>query len=125
MAQFRSGRINEEVKRELSSIVRELKDPRIPELISVTAVEVTPDLKFCKAYVSLFGREDTKEILKALNNSAGFVRRELSSRVKLRHTPQITFVFDNSIEHGAKMLKIIGGLNIPKEVPEDEDENED
>jgi len=122
MAAHRSNRINEEVKRELASIVRELRDPRIPELISVTAVEVTPDLKFCKAYISLFGNENEKEIMKALNNSAGFVRRELGARVKLRHTPQISFVFDNSIEHGAKMLKIIGSLDIPEEKPEDDEE---
>ena len=63
-----------------------------------------------------------KEIMKALNNSAGFVRRELGARVKLRHTPQISFVFDNSIEHGAKMLKIIGSLDIPEEKPEDDEE---
>lgn len=122
MAAHRGDRINEEVKRELSSILRELRDPRIPELISVTAVEVTPDLKFCKAYVSLFGRENTKEIMKALNNSAGFVRRELGSRVNLRHIPQISFVFDNSIEHGAKMLKILGELDIPKEEPDGSDD---
>lgn len=119
MAAHRTDRINEEVKRELSVILRELRDPRIPDLISVTAVSVTPDLKFCKAYVSLFGREDTKEIMKALNKSAGFVRRQLGSRVKLRHVPEITFVFDNSIEHGSKMLDIIGKLDIPKEEPEE------
>ena len=125
MATHRTDRINEEVKRELAAILRELKDPRIPNLLSVTAVEVTPDLKFCKTYISLFGREDIKEIMDALNNSAGFVRRELGLRVKLRHVPKISFVFDNSIDHGAKMLKILGDLNIPKEETQDEDENED
>ncbi len=122
MAGHRTDRINEEVKRELSAILRELRDPRIPELLSVTAVQVTPDLKYCKVYVSLFGREDVKEIMKALNNSAGYVRRELGARVKLRSVPQISFVFDNSIEHGAKILKLLNDLDIPKEEPEGGDD---
>ena len=117
MGSYRTDRINEEVKRELSAILRELRDPRIPELLSVTTVQVTPDLKYCKAYVSLFGREDVKEIMKALNNSAGYVRRELGARVNLRNVPQISFVFDNSIEHGAKILKMLNDLDIPKEEP--------
>ncbi len=125
MGSYRTDRINVEVKRELADILRKLKDPRIPELISVTSVQVTPDLKFCKAYVSLFGREDKKEIMKALNKSAGFVRRELGSRIKLRHVPEITFVFDDSIEHGAKMLEILSGLEIPQPDGENGEENED
>ena len=122
MAGHRTDRINEEVKRELSAILRELRDPRIPELLSVTAVQVTPDLKYCKVYVSLFGREDVKEIMTALTNSAGYVRRELGARVKLRSVPQISFVFDNSIEHGAKILKLLNDLDIPKEEPEGGDD---
>ncbi|MBQ1334435.1 MAG: 30S ribosome-binding factor RbfA [Clostridia bacterium] len=124
MARHRTDRINEEVKRELSDILRTLRDPRIPELLSVTSVEVTPDLKFCKAYISLFGREDVKTIMKALNNSAGYVRRELGARVKLRNVPQISFVFDDSIEHGSKLLSLINSLDIPEEEESGEETDE-
>ena len=118
MAGYRLDRINEEIKRELSQIVRGLKDPRIPELISVTAVEVTPDLKYAKVFVSLFGNPNVKEALKGLNSSAGFIRREIGQKIKLRHTPEFHFVFDNSIEHGSKISKMIEDLNLTKEVDE-------
>ncbi len=115
MAAHRIDRINEEIKKELSVIVPRLKDPRIPSLLSVTAVEVTPDLKFAKVYVSLFGYENVKDALKGLNSSAGYIRKEIAGTLKLRSIPEFNFVFDNSIEHGLKISKILNHLDIKKD----------
>lgn len=105
---IKNTRINGEVQRELSNIIRELKDPRIGIMTSVTAVEVTPDLKFCKAYISVLGDEQAKaDTLEGLKSAAGFIRRELARTVNLRNTPEIKFVMDESIEYGMKMSKVI------------------
>lgn len=105
---IKNTRINGEVQRELSNIIRELKDPRIGIMTSVTAVEVTPDLKFCKAYISVLGNEQAKaDTLEGLKSAAGFIRRELARTVNLRNTPEIKFVMDESIEYGMKMSKLI------------------
>ncbi|WP_302626205.1 30S ribosome-binding factor RbfA [uncultured Eubacterium sp.] len=105
---IKNTRINGEVQRELSNIIRELKDPRIGIMTSVTAVEVTPDLKFCKAYISVLGDEQAKaDTLEGLKSAAGFIRRELARTVNLRNTPEIKFVMDESIEYGMKMSKLI------------------
>ena len=107
----RIERISEEVKRECAAIIRELKDPRIPEFISVTNVQVTRDLKFAKVYVSIFQKDCDKEAaIKGLNNSAGFVRREIGKRVQLRYTPEFTFILDNSIEYGAHINEVLKNL---------------
>ena len=113
MAKFRQQKIDEEIKRELSSILPTLKDPRLDgALLSVVSVLVTKDLKFAKVYVSAFtDSEKKKEILKGLNSSAGFIRKEISSRTKLRYTPEINFVIDDSIEYGSHINKIINELN--------------
>ena len=113
MAKFRQQKIDEEIKRELSSILPTLKDPRLDGvLLSVVSVLVTKDLKFAKVYVSaLCSEEKKKEILKGLNSSAGFVRKEISSRTKLRYTPELNFVIDDSIEYGSHINKIINELN--------------
>ena len=113
MAKFRQQKIDEEIKRELCSILPTLKDPRLDGvLLSVVSVLVTKDLKFAKVYVSaLCGEEKKKEILKGLNSSAGFVRKEISSRTKLRYTPELNFVIDDSIEYGSHINKIINELN--------------
>lgn len=102
-------RVNSEVLRELSSIIREdIKDPRISSMTSVVAVEVTPDLKFAKAYISILGSEEEgKETIKGLKSAEGYIRRQLAQRVNLRNTPQITFVLDQSIEYGVNMSKKI------------------
>ena len=98
-----------EVQRELSQIIRsEIKDPRIHPLTSVVAVEVTPDLKYCKAYISVLGDEEAgKATIEGLRSAASFVRRELAHRVNLRNTPEIKFILDQSIEYGVKMSKMI------------------
>jgi len=108
MANNRIVKINEEVKKELSDIIRTLKDPRIPIMTSVVTVNVTPDLRFAKAYISVFGDDETKKkAIAALKNSAGFVRREIGRRINLRYTPQFVFELDSSIEHGAKINQLL------------------
>ena len=105
---IKNTRINGEVQRELSNIIRELKDPRVGIMTSVTAVEVTPDLKYCKAYISVLGDDKTKaETLAGLKSAAGFIRRELARTVNLRNTPEIKFIMDESIEYGMRMSKLI------------------
>jgi ribosome-binding factor A len=95
-------RISEEVKKELSNIIRELKDPRIPQMTSVLRVDVTPDLRYAKAHISIMGTEEEKaKAIEGLQSAAGLVRREIGSRLDLRNTPEFTFVSDNSIEYGA------------------------
>ena len=113
MAKFRQQKIDEEIKRELCSILPTLKDPRLDGvLLSVVSVIVTKDLKFAKVYVSAFcDEEKKKEILKGLSSSAGFIRKEVSSRTKLRYTPELHFVIDDSIEYGSHINKIINELN--------------
>jgi len=104
----RPQRINAEMARALSEIVANLKDTRIDGMVSVLSCEVTKDLKFCKALVSVFGADDPNATLAALNGSKGFVRREVATRFKhLRTVPEVTFVLDLSIEHGERIGKIL------------------
>lgn len=106
-------RINSEVQREMSQIIREeIKDPRVHPMTSVMAAEVTPDLKFAKIYVSVLGSEEEKEkTMEGLKKSASFARAQLARRMNLRNTPEITFVLDNSIEYGVTMSKRIDEVN--------------
>ena len=102
-------RINSEVQRELSNIIRtEVKDPRIHPMTSVVAVNVAPDLKSCKAYISVLGSEEAaKETLAGLKNAEGYIRRALAKSVNLRNTPEIKFILDQSIEYGVHMTRLI------------------
>jgi ribosome-binding factor A len=111
----KNTRINEEVMRELSNIIRlEVKDPRISPVTSVVSVEVAPDLKTCKAYISVLGDDEAvAKTIEGLKSSAGFIRRELAHRINLRNTPEITFVSDQSIAYAAKMSKLIDEVNAP------------
>ena len=122
MAKYRQERINDEFRNEIAMILREVKDPRVAKaFVSVTAAEVTPDLKFAKVYYSaLMG--DKKEVKRGLISSAGFIRGQIAKRMNLRITPEISFVEDNSIEYGAKISKILEGITI---TDPDEDENAD
>lgn len=107
----RTDRISEEVKRELSAVIRELKDPRLPIMTTVVAVRVTKDLKFAKAYISIMGDENAKSgALAALKSASGFIRREIGHRLNLRNTPEFTFVADDSIEYGAHINEILKEL---------------
>lgn len=102
---IKNNRINGEVQRELSCIIRDgVKDPRVDPLLSVTRVEVTPDLQFCKCYIStLSGGDSLTKTIEGLKNAEGYIRRELAHRVNLRKTPVLQFVEDHSIEYGVEM----------------------
>ena len=106
-------RINQEVQKELSQIIRkEIKDPRIAMMTSVTKVEVAPDLKTCKAYISVLGDDKAKsDTILGLRNAEGYIRRLLAKNVNLRNTPEIIFVLDESIENGVNMSKLIDDIN--------------
>ena len=107
----RTDRISEEVKRELSAVIRELKDPRLPIMTSVVSVRVTKDLKFAKAYISVMGDETVKSgALAARKRASGFIRREIGHRLNLSNTPEFTFTIDDSIEYGAHINKILKEL---------------
>ena len=123
MASNRIGRINEEIQRELASLLRELKDPRVHKtMLSITRVETTPDLRYAKVYVSLLDEEYTRETLAGLKSSSGYLRRELGRNLQLRYTPELQWQADNSITHGAHILDILSKLDIPEDT---EDESTD
>ncbi len=105
-------RVNGEVLRELSNIIRgDIKDPRIHPMTSVVAVEVAPDLKTCKAFISVLGDEQSrKDTLEGLRSAEGYIRRELARNINLRNTPQICFILDQSIEYGVNMSKMIDAV---------------
>ena len=122
---IKNTRINMEVQRELSEIIRtEIKDPRVNgAMTSVVAVEVTPDLKYCKAYISVLGDEErAKDALTGLKSAVGYIRRELAHRVNLRNTPEIRFVMDQSIEYGVHMSKLIDDVNQGSKEEDEEDD---
>ena len=106
---IKNTRINGEVQKVLSSVIRqEIKDPRIPLMTSVTAVEVAPDLKTCKAYISVMGDEQVKkDAITGLKSAEGYIRRELARTVNMRNTPEITFIMDQSIEYGVNISRKI------------------
>lgn len=114
----KNTRINGEVQKELSSIIQtEIKDPRIPVMTSVVKVEVAPDLKTCKAYISVLGDEDTKKAaIEGLKSAEGFIKNRIAKAINLRNTPEICFILDESIEYGINMTQLINGLSEKNEV---------
>jgi ribosome-binding factor A len=105
-------RINDEIARVAAEIIRsELSDPRIGAVVSVVGSETTSDLKYCKIRVSVLGEEKKDETMEGLNRAAGFIRRRVAETVNLRQTPEISFVYDDSIEHGMRMRKLIDEVN--------------
>ncbi len=110
MASNRRGRINDELQRELSDLIRNLKDPRVQGLISVTHVEATPDLRYATVYISVLEKEKSAGVLKGLKSAAGFLRRELGASMQLRYTPELIFQEDHSIEKGARVFEILNQL---------------
>lgn len=110
---IKNTRINLEVQKELSNIIREeIKDPRINPMTSVVAVEVAPDLKHCKIYISVLGDEESgKDTLKGLKSAEGYIRTKLAKSINLRNTPELKFILDQSIEYGIKMSKLIDTVN--------------
>jgi len=121
---FRQGRLGEEIRKIISEmLLREIKDPRLSALVSVTAVEVTSDGSYATCYVVVLGsdpsREATEEekdqVLKAFNSAKGLIKREIGHQIKLRHVPDLIFKIDTSMEYGRHILKIIDGLELEKE----------
>ena len=113
MASNRIGRINEEIQKELASLIRNLKDPRVQDtMISITHVETTPDLRYAKVYVSFLQEEKAEGALKGLKSAGGWLRRELGHALQLRYTPELVWALDDSITYGAKMLKLINSLEV-------------
>ena len=105
---IKNTRVNTEVQRELSDIIRNMKDPRVAPWTSVVAVEVAPDLKTCKAYISVLGgKKEQEDTIAGLKNAEGFIRHELARTLNLRNTPEICFILDQSIEYGVNMSKKI------------------
>jgi len=113
MASNRINRINEEIQKELSSLLRTVKDPRVQDtMISITRVETTPDLRYTKVYVSFLQEEKVKDAMAGLKSAAGYLRRQLGSNLKLRYAPEIVWALDDSITYGAKMLNLINSLGV-------------
>lgn len=123
MAKNRIHRINEEVQRELASLLRTVKDPRVKDtMLSITHVDTTTDLRYAKIYVSALDKTQEKEALKGLKSAAGYLRRELGAALQLRYTPELQWQEDDSIVHGAHILDILSKLDIPEDT---EDETAD
>lgn len=111
MANFKNSRMAEDIKREMTAILRELKDPRIDKMLTIVRADLSGDMSVCKVYVSSFeGIEKTKESVKGLTSACGFIRRELFHRLKMRKSPELTFIADNSIERSAEISKKLNDL---------------
>lgn len=123
----RVERISEEIARELSSLLREVKDPRLAQgMLSVVRCQATNDMRWCKVYLSALGDWDEKALKQGLKSCSGFLRRELAHRLRLRYTPELTFLLDDSIAHGAHIAAVLNTLDIPEDDPEEpgkEDQN--
>ena len=107
MASNRIGRINEEIQRELSGLLRTVKDPRVHGLISITRVGTTSDLRYARVYISAMDRTDEKDLMRGLKSASGYLRHELGQRLQLRYTPELQFFADDSIAHGAHILDML------------------
>lgn len=115
MASNRIGRINEEIQKELSSLFRTLKDPRVQGgMVTVTHVDTTSDLRYAKVFVSVLDKTQEKDVIKGLKSASGYLRRELGAAVKLRYTPELQFIADDSIEQGAHILQMLRDPNVVK-----------
>ena len=122
MASNRILLINEEIQKELSSLLRTVKDPRVQDvMISITRVETTPDLRYTKVYVSFLQEDKANDAMKGLKSAAGYLRRQLGTNLRLRYAPEIVWSLDDSITYGARMLGLINSLN----VKHDEEETEE
>ena len=111
MSSNRINRINEEIQKELSALLRTVKDPRVQDtMISITRVETTPDLRYTKVYVSFLQRENAKQALTGLKSAGGYLRRELGRALSLRYTPELLFQEDDSIDKGTHILKLLNDI---------------
>lgn len=115
MASNRINRINEEIQKELSSLFRSLKDPRVQGgMVTITHVDTTTDLRYCRVFVSVLDKAQEKDVVKGLKSAAGYLRRELGASLRLRYTPELQFVADDSIEYGAHILELLRDPNVVK-----------
>ena len=124
MANYRRGRVNEEIQREMASIIRDVKDPRVSSsFISITGVDCAPDLRNAKIFYSCIGGKDGKEgVAKGLKSAAGFIRHELAVRLNMRQTPELLFVYDKSVENGAHIASLL--KEVEADLTDDEEEKE-
>ena len=115
MASNRIGRINEEIQRELANLLRTVKDPRLHGgLVTITHVDTTSDLRYAKIYISALNKEDEKDMMRGLKSASGYLRRELGAALRLRYTPELQFVADDSIQQGAHILEMLRDPNVVK-----------
>ena len=115
MASNRINRINEEIQKELSSLFRTLKDPRVQGgMVTITHVDTTTDLRWCRVFVSVLDKAQEQDVIKGLKSAAGYLRRELGAVLRLRYTPELQFVADDSIEYGAHILEMLRDPNVVK-----------
>ena len=115
MANFRIDRISEEVRHAVDSVIREMNDPRITGTYCVTHTDVTRDLRYAKVYISILEEEKAPDMMNALKNASGFIRKELSRKVDLRYTPELLFVRDDNIAYGAHINEIIRSISGPSD----------
>ncbi len=119
MASNRIGRINDEIRRELSELLRTVKDPRVSEsMLTITHVDTTTDLRYARVYITAMERTGEKELMRGLKSASGYLRRELGQRLNLRYTPELQFMADDSIAHGAHILDVLSHVKPPN--PENE-----
>ncbi len=123
MASNRIGRINEEIQRELSDLIRGLKDPRVQTMLSITRVDTTSDLRYAKVHISVLEESRENEAMKGLRSAGGWLRRELGQKLQLRYTPELVFELDDSIKYGAHMYDLLSRLSAQekREEPEHDD----
>ena len=122
MASNRIMRINEEIQKELSNLLRTVKDPRVADtMISITRVETTPDLRYTKVYVSFLQEDRANNAMAGLKSAGGYLRRQLGQNLQLRYAPEIVWAQDDSITYGAKMLKLINSLEVDRDEETDEE----
>lgn len=122
MASNRIHRINEEIQKELSQAFRALKDPRVQGgMVTITHVDTTSDLRYARIFVSVLDKSREKDVIRGLRSASGYLRRELGAALRLRYTPELQFLADNSIEHGAHILEMLRDPNVVKPAnPENE-----
>ena len=119
MASKRIDGINQEIQKELSALLRTVKDPRVQDvMISITRVETTPDLRFTKVYVSFLQEDKVADAMKGLKSAAGYLRRQIAANQQLRHAPEIQWALDDSITYGARMLELINSLGVKQDEEE-------
>ncbi len=123
MASNRIGRINEEIQRELSDLIRGLKDPRVQTMLSITRVDTTSDLRYAKVHISVLEESRENEAMKGLRSAGGWLRRELGQKLQLRYTPELVFELDDSLKYGAHMYDLLSRLSAQenREEPEHDD----